>query len=241
MKKLLFIGVALSALVAGPAGAADLGRQAPVYKAAPVMAVAPMSWSGCYVGGNVGGVWGTKDWNVTGSGVPIGSHDVSGVIGGVQAGCNLQTGALVFGIQGDYDWTGAKGSNADLIALGVTDQTRVRDLSSVTGRVGYAWGQFLGYVKGGGAWVRDDYDTLSAGGAGTSSAKETRSGWTAGVGGEYAFSPNWSAFVEYNRYGFGTSTNTFVTPAGVVAGSVDIKQDIDVVKGGINYRFNWGR
>jgi outer membrane immunogenic protein len=241
MKKLLFIGVALSA-IAGPAGAADLGRQAPVYKAAPVMAVAPMSWSGCYVGGNVGGVWGTKDWNVTGSGAPIGSHDVSSVIGGVQAGCDVQTGAVVFGIQGDYDWTGANGSNADLVIPGDTDRTQVKSLASVTGRLGYAWGQFLGYVKGGGAWVRDDYDVfVTATGAPAASASETRGGWTAGLGGELALNRNWSAFIEYDHYGFGTRANAFVTPTGATFGSADIKQDIDVVKGGINYRVNWGR
>src|ERR1700704_2516322 len=94
MKKVLLTGVALSALVAGPAVAADRGRNAPVYKAAPVVAVAPMSWSGCYLGGNVGGLWGGKDWNVAPGGAAIGSHDVSGVIGGVQAGCNVQSGAV---------------------------------------------------------------------------------------------------------------------------------------------------
>jgi outer membrane immunogenic protein len=197
-----------------------------------------MSWGGCYVGGNVGGLWGTKDWNVAPGGTAMGSHDVSGVIGGAQVGCNVQTGAVVFGIQGDYDWTGAKGSNPDAFNIGATDQTEVKSLASVTGRVGYAWGQFLGDVKGGGAWVRDADAVL---GTATGTASETRSGWTAGVGGEYAITRNWSAFIEYDHYGFGTRVNTFVTPAGGTLGTADIKQDLGVVKGGINYKFDWGR
>ena len=55
-----------------------------------------------------------------------------------------------------------------------------------------------GYVKGGGAWERDDYwaTTIVVGTAYT--ARETRSGWTIGVGGEYAFTNFLSGFVEYN-------------------------------------------
>jgi len=139
--------------------------------------VAPMSWGGCYVGGNVGGVWGTKDWNVTGSGVPMGSHDVSGVIGGVQGGCNVQTGAVVFGIQGDYDWTGAKGSNADTF----TSARPIKPRSNHWPRspaVSVMPGSVPRYVKGGGAWVRDDYAVL---GTPSGTASETRGGWTAGL------------------------------------------------------------
>ena len=57
MKKVLMTGVALAALVAVPAMAADLGRPAPVYKAPP-MPVATFSWTGCYLGGNIGYGWG---------------------------------------------------------------------------------------------------------------------------------------------------------------------------------------
>ena len=32
---------------------------------------------------------------------------------------------------------------------------------------------------------------------------QSRSGWTLGAGVEYAFAPNWSAFVEYNHFDFG--------------------------------------
>ena len=93
--------------------AADL----PVYKARPPV-IASYSWTGCYAGGNVGGVWINKEWfsQIPGDpsfGQSFGSHDANGWLGGVQAGCNYQVGSWVVGIQGDYDWTNASGSNGN--------------------------------------------------------------------------------------------------------------------------------
>src|SRR5204862_6452498 len=68
MKKILLATVALSALVAAPAMAADLARPAPVYKAAPPP-VYFYSWTGCYVGGFGGGMWVDKDYSLSGVGV----------------------------------------------------------------------------------------------------------------------------------------------------------------------------
>jgi outer membrane immunogenic protein len=55
MKNLLLTGTALLTLVSGSAMAADLSRPsapAPVYTKAPM--IAPFSWTGIYVGGDVG-------------------------------------------------------------------------------------------------------------------------------------------------------------------------------------------
>jgi opacity protein-like surface antigen len=64
---------------------------------APPPAPAPVyfSWSGCYVGGHVGGVWTRKDWFVRDPAFPSfresdGSHDADGFIGGVQGGCDYR-------------------------------------------------------------------------------------------------------------------------------------------------------
>ncbi len=150
--------------------AADLPvRYSPPPALAPVV-VSYYSWTGCYVGGNVGGMWVKKDWtdrcgrSVSSVG-RFGSHDANGWLGGVQAGCNYQVGGWVFGIQGDYDWTGASGQSADLLIFpaACTDWLEAsRSLSSVTGRVGYAWDRFLGYVKGGGAWEQDKYTSWTS-------------------------------------------------------------------------------
>ena len=241
MRHIGLLAVALGFGAAQSASAADLPVKAPIYKA-PV--VAAYNWTGCYVGGHFGGLWANKDWTLTTPGAaafgePLGSHDANSWLGGAQVGCNYQfANRFVIGIQGDYAWTDADGSHIDSVDPTVTDRTRIKSLASVTGRVGYAWDRFLGYVKGGGAWVRDEYDPfVTATGAPFDSASETRSGWTVGAGGEYAFNNYLSGFVEYNYYDFGTRTLTFLDPAGAFSDNIDIKQNVHVVKAGLNFRF----
>src|SRR5262245_17699079 len=80
-----------SATLAGSAMAADLGARAPApYQPSPTPPPV-FSWTGCYVGANIGGGWASKSFNdvsgfVTGMpGADLGSHTASGVIGGGQA------------------------------------------------------------------------------------------------------------------------------------------------------------
>jgi outer membrane immunogenic protein len=250
MKKTLFVGCTLAALnLASSALAADMPLKAPAYKAPPPVYV--YSWTGCYVGGNVGGLWARKEGfdaspNSTTFGRSSGTIDVNGWLGGIQAGCNYQVGGWVFGIQGDYDWTNATGSSANLLVANVTNSVRIKSLASVTGRVGYAWDRFLGYVKGGGAWERDEYnDFFTTTGAPFVTGSETRGGWTVGIGGEYAFTDWLSGFAEYDYYNFGTRTLTFVCaqpgcgPGGTATPLGDIRETKSVIKVGLNVRFGY--
>jgi outer membrane immunogenic protein len=247
MKKFLLASAALIAFGL-PASAADLAVKAPMYKAPPPIPV--FSWTGCYVGGNVGGVWAHKEWTNTDPfffpGVAgWGTHDQSSFIGGFQAGCDYQfAGGFVIGIAGDYDWTNAKANSGVLFPAlaGFSTQAQINNLASVTGRIGYAWDRFLGYVKGGGAWERDNYALFNAAGVTVATASETRGGWTVGIGGEYAFT-NWiSAFAEYDYYNFGTRGNTLVCGAvgcfaGLNTARFDVKDTKSVFKVGLNFRF----
>src|SRR5262249_55519438 len=71
-----------------------------------------LSWTGCYVGANVGGGWASNSSNdvagaVTGvAGADLGSHTAGGFIGGGQIGCDYQAGVCVFGLQGMFDGSG---------------------------------------------------------------------------------------------------------------------------------------
>jgi outer membrane immunogenic protein len=225
--------------IAQIASAADMPVRGAAYGAPPVPY---FSWTGCFIGGHVGGMSAKKEWFVAAPDVPVGAsyggHTADSILGGAQAGCDYQfMGGFVVGVQGDYAWTDAEGSHVDLIFPASRDHSRIKSLASVTGRVGYAWDRLLGYVRGGGAWERDEYHISDIPtGATFATGRETRGGWTLGVGGEYAFTHNISAFIEYNHYDFGTRTVNFVD---VLFGpfNVDIRERKDVIKGGLNWRF----
>jgi outer membrane immunogenic protein len=242
ISKLILSVVAISAVVGvGAASAADM---APRYTKAPPITPPVFSWTGCYIGGNAGGLAADKKWyDPTRGDFYEVNHDPSGFVGGGQVGCNYQTGPFVFGIQADYDWTNASASSTPLpgstFRTGQILGTSLRGLGSVTGRAGYAWDRVLGYVKGGGAWVSDRYSSTFATGVLASTASGDRAGWTVGVGVEYMFAPNWSVFAEYDYYDFGTRRLSFTTPAAALDFNEDIKQTINLGKVGLNYHFNW--
>ena len=240
------LGAAALIVLTGPAVSADV--RAPVYKAPPPIAPA-WSWTGCYVGGNAGGLWAqAKEWIVRTPGgaffgQSLGGHDADGWVGGVQAGCDYQfAGGFVIGIQGDYAWTDAAGSHDSTREIGVAYHSKAKSLASVTGRAGYAWDRFLGYVRGGGAWQRNDYSASTIILGTVYAGTETRSGWTVAVGGEYAFTNVLSGFVEYSYYGYG-SGRVPLTPllAELRPGLVDVKESTSVVRAGLNIRFGGSR
>jgi hypothetical protein len=127
--------------LAGPAISADLRDL--VYDAPS------WSWTGCYVGGHAGGLWSSQQWiNQTPSGdffgQSLGGHDVESWVAGVQAGSDYQ---FVIGAHGDYAWTGAEGSHPSVREFSVFYHSDIDLLATVTGRIGYAWDRFLGYVR----------------------------------------------------------------------------------------------
>jgi len=244
MRRVALLAAGLS-IMAQAALAADLRPPPPPPVKAPPPPVYLFTWTGCYVGGHGGGLWLTKDFTATTVvGVPIaatnlGSHDASSWIAGVQAGCNYQfAGGFVIGIQGDYAWTKANGSHVDPFGLGTILSSDTKSLGSVTGRLGYGWDRFLLYFKGGWAWEKDDYtwNVVPALPGAVLTANETRTGWTVGIGGEYAFLDWLTGFVEYDYYDFGTKNLPF-TFAPVTLVNIDIHERKSVVKGGLNFKF----
>ena len=249
MRRALLGVAAIAALAAGPAVAADLrARPAPVYKSPPPVAPS-FTWTGCYVGGNVGGAWAYKrESDPLGSYFPfvpgqdLGSHAAGGFIGGGQVGCDYQVGSWVIGAQGMFDWTDLKGDNLQPNGA-VFNNTHIPWLTTATGRLGYtATPNLLIYAKGGGAWVRDNYSSYTPAGLQVASATVTRSGWTAGGGVEQSFAGGWSWFAEYDYLNFGTNTVTFATNTVPTAlFPIDVRQDMQMFVVGINYRFGAGR
>jgi outer membrane immunogenic protein len=231
-------GLALAAgtaLAAGCANAADLAvppRPAPV---APV-AYAPevYNWSGIYFGGHIGGGYASLSWTDLVPGMSNDTFNDLGFLGGAQAGANVQFNRLVLGVEGDFSWTSLSGNGTD--SIGDKISTNTQWTSTITGRIGAAFDRLLVYGKGGLALAQDQSSLTDVGGN-VSTTKQMRTGWTAGVGMEYALDDHWSAKIEYDYLDFGSQALNFTTP---VLGSVTSNASLDVqeVKAGLNFRFN---
>jgi outer membrane immunogenic protein len=226
---------AATAVCVGAAAAADL----PLAKAPPPVApvayapAAIYSWTGFYIGGQVGGGFGRSSWSDPFTGANNAFNSGSSFLGGGQIGGNYQLNMLVLGVEGDFSWTGLRGSGID--SIGNTIATNTNWTSTVTGRVGAAFDRLLIYGKGGVAFARDQSSFTDLAGNSASNAF-TRTGWTAGVGLEYGITQNWSAKIEYDYLSFGSqglNFTTATTPSYASNASLNVQE----IKAGLNFRF----
>ena len=89
-------------LAASQASAADLPRKAPVYVPPPP----PLTWTGCYIGANVGGAWGRFTLEGPFGGEVDRSTNNASFVGGGQIGCDYQfAGGWVIGFRNMFDGT----------------------------------------------------------------------------------------------------------------------------------------
>ncbi len=138
----------------------------------------PYSWTGLYVGGQIGYGFGDNTGNVAFTtpggmaGTPPLVGDASGVIGGAHLGYNLQIDPWVIGVEGTID--GANLSKLPLIAFtgpayplpgynpvtyspygGVVGGSVASDIQgAIRARAGYSFGRLLPFVAGGAAFGR---------------------------------------------------------------------------------------
>lgn len=209
-----------------PAAAADLPVKA--RPMAPV--VTAYNWTGCYLGGNVGGKWARTDDSVTivdvpgfpGSGrtVNFGRETATTFIGGGQLGCNWQAPGSnwVLGVEGDVDWqrwrtTRVQGVTLPPFVVGDSFDARSDWQASARGRLGYAWDRFMIYATGGAAFTNVKVATnfpvfVGAVVFPATFAEDSKTifGPTVGGGFEYAFANNWSFGVEARYAWYGNQT-----------------------------------
>ena len=115
-----------------------------------------------------------------------------------------------------------------------------RWLTTVVGRLGYAWDRVLFYGKGGGAWVGSNSPNLTIDGAPVAiSSSNGNWGFTGGVGVEWAFAGNWSARFEYDFVGLNQSFSIPTSSGGLPAGDqfTGNTRNIQLLNAGINYKF----
>jgi outer membrane immunogenic protein len=206
------------------ARAADMvPRALPPAAVAPVYAPPPQYfWTGCYVGGNIGGAWSNVDFS-----------------GGGQIGCDYQWNAWVVGIRNMLDATSlSSNTNFSTVPFTGTVDSRTRWFDTLTARGGYlVQPRVLLYAQGGAAWTNSNITFLTGSGAQLGETSNDRTGWTVGAGVEWMFAPQWSVFAEYNFMGFGTQSATFTGCGGTCVVNANAKADVQNVLAGVNYKF----
>src|SRR6516165_882096 len=160
-------------------------------------------WSGCYVGGNIGGAWSNVDL----SGVSGANFSASngGVAGGGQVGCDYQWNQFwVVGIRDMLDATSLSSrTNISTVPFTGAVDSRTRWFDTLTARVGFLVPQtnVLLYAQGGAAWTNTNITFLDGSDAQLGEASNDGTGWTVGAGVEWMFAPNWSAFARIQLHG----------------------------------------
>jgi outer membrane immunogenic protein len=232
MKRALTAAAAVLA-IGGQAHAADL--PAPTL---PPSAPALYNWNGIYIG--VNGGWGDGNSNWTdGTLGETGRFPISGSVVGGTVGANYQTGAYVFGIEGDLDWTNLRGGSsfscgaiADLVPPPADCHTQSKWLGTVRGRVGYAVNSVLIYGTGGAAFGNIQTGLIPP----STFDSSTEVGWTIGAGIEVGFASNWTVKVEYLFVDLPDATCTTVANCGGAVGST-VSFNENIVRAGINFKF----
>jgi outer membrane immunogenic protein len=169
-------------------------------------------WSGFYIGGKLGGAWGNVDWtqdtNIFTNGGAVASNasadfSPSGFGGGVIGGANLQTGKWVFGAEFTFSGVDFSSSIASPY-FPATDafSTKIDWITTVEGRIGYAWDQYLLYGKGGWAGGQAALTLVAGNRTATTGATADHSGfysgWTIGGGLDYLCWSNVVLGLEYD-------------------------------------------
>ena len=190
-------------------------------------------WSGLYVGGHAGyggGSFGpgTNPLPQQGAFFP---RSITGLIGGYQAGYNLQlANKWVLGVEADISFT----SPLDRPKLVPAPFSATFDyFGTARGRIGYAFGTWLPYVTGGAAWGRTRINLNDADGEIVGNKSRMHLGWVAGAGVEFAMGGNWSSKVEYNYIDLGARTYGL---GDVPLPDVRADPQVHAVKLGLNYR-----
>ena len=252
LKKVVLCALALFPAF-GDAFAADLPRR---HRQQDLFSPAPVStWTGFYVGAQLGYAWGSDRSEISVPGFPFvftnDDHDASGVVGGVHAGYNFQTGLAVFGVEGDLEIAGIEGSErrtgSSLFAGFATSSDMKADFQgSLRARLGFAMlDRMMLYGTAGLAFanIQNTYSLTfppgnvfgAAPGTATAKFDEWRWGWTVGAGVEYAVMSNWTARLEY-RY---TSFNAYENALPVLGAGSSSEQDpsFHTIRIGASYRF----
>jgi high affinity Mn2+ porin len=217
---------------------------------------APYTWTGFYVGGQMGYTFGTSRWTASSPG----AADVSGSLSFTQPLDPFsETGSFFAGLQGGYNYMlpnrvviGGEvdatfptfpdragistGGITNLFSPALGSETYSETMlasDTVRGRIGYAPGNWLFYATGGFTWTYDQLSLTQNATAANESPFLWRLGYAAGAGVEAPIAPHWTARLEYLFTGYGNHATSFFGGAQQFTSDLSLQQ----VRAGLNYQF----
>jgi outer membrane immunogenic protein len=213
----------------------------------PGPSAGPWNWAGLYVGVNYGG--GAGKASQSDAVFDRGTYDVSGTIAGGTIGYNWQKDRVIYGLEGDLDYSSIKGATSGpydvtlpfcgVAGFSANCDTRLQWLGTARARIGVAWDRLLPYATAGvavGSLKSSEGapPVVPLYGSGT----VTRVGWTAGAGIEARIDNRWSAKLEYLYVdlGGGQGFTDNLAGGGTIAENVTFTTHI--LRSGLNYRFD---
>jgi outer membrane immunogenic protein len=225
-----YLGLAVAAVISTGGVTAAIAADMPVKAPSPTTVI--NSWTGWYVGGDMGWAWSRDSFNHSpifadpGAAFPVDAAAQTaaaspilkgnGPTGALHGGYNWQINSFVVGVEADGAAMSVGNSVAGIFpfpsstvaTFPAANSFEVDWQATLRGRVGFAANDWLLYGTGGLA-VAGIREAQTVGnlitGSATSmfSANSTRLGWVAGGGIEKMFGPNWVLRIEYLHADYG--------------------------------------
>ena len=240
----LWLGATLVAMAVGLCGGPTLAdepaRSYPAGSTPAYGSAVSYDWSGIYFGGQLGGANAHNAWtnDLTLENV---AQSTTGLVGGAHVGLQKQWSWIVTGAELSYLGMDQSGSVGSATVPGVTLSSRVRDVTLLTGKVGWTWENLLATFRAGWATGEVDERTSATGLGLLASASGRESGWTAGASIEYALWDHVILGTEYDYVQFNadqTLTPRAVGPLNPI--HVHAGVDMQAVTARLTFKFGGG-
>lgn len=165
-------------------------------------ASANYDWTGLYIGANGGAIWNASTLN----GEDIYSDKESALFGG-EIGFNYQMGRAILGIEGDADVMDVDVTMTCPGFVGSSCHSKQDAVSAIRGRLGIdLFDRVMAYGTGGIAFTDYKFDENIPGRSVSGSG--ARTGYTLGLGFDYAFIDHMFLGMEFDYFNFGTGGPT---------------------------------
>ncbi len=247
MFKKLIVAAAISAIPM-LAQAADMAVK---YAPAPLP---PPSWTGFYIGANIGGGAANAHWDDPCFWCSSATSTKAFVTGGGQIGYNYQFGSGLFGLEADVSGTNLRnysiigGDDSTILPVGLKSDIN----GTIRARLGMVVSNTLLYVTGGAAWANVKGAGVELGNFNNPNPVDparyafdkTLWGAVIGAGVEYMVSPNWIVGAEYLHTMYEHVNADLVDNGGNACGIgargcwITHSLNTDVVRVRASYKFN---